>query len=51
MDTLAAPTRVVLRTSFATAKVRWKSLCSSVPSVPADSAARAASLIWPRICG
>ena len=51
IDTLAAPTRVLVRTSFATAKERWKSLCSTVPSVPADSAARAASFIWPRICG
>ena len=51
IDTLAAPTRVVERTSFATAKERWNSLCSTVPSVPADSAARAASFIWPRICG
>ena len=45
MDTLAAPSWVVERTSFATANERWKSLCSSVPSVPADSAARAASFI------
>ena len=51
METLAAPTCVVERTSLATAKERWKSLCSSVPSVPADSAARAASFSWPRICG
>ena len=51
METLAAPTLVVERTSFATAKERWKSLCSSVPSVPADSACRAASFICPRICG
>jgi hypothetical protein len=51
IDTLAAPTLVVERTSFATAKVRWKSLCSTVPRVPADSAVRAASFIWPRICG
>jgi hypothetical protein len=51
IDTLLAPTCVVERTSFATAKLRWKSLCSRVPSVPADCAARAASFIWPRICG
>ena len=51
MDTVAAPTLVVLRTSLATAKVRWNSLWSTVPSVPADSAARAASFIWPRIWG
>ena len=37
MDTVAVPTLVVLRTSLATAKVRWNSLWSTVPSVPADS--------------
>ena len=51
IETLAAPTCVVERTSFATANERWKSLCSSVPSVPADSAARAACFNCPRICG
>ncbi len=51
IETLAAPTLVVERTSFATANECWKSLCSTVPSVPADSAWRAASFIWPRICG
>ena len=51
IDTLAAPMRVVERTSFATANERWNSRCSRLPSVPADSAARAASFIWPRICG
>ena len=51
IDTLLAPMRVVERTSLATANERWKSLCSTVPSVPASSAARAASFIWPRICG
>ena len=51
IDTLAAPTWVVERTSLATANERWNSLCSSVPSVPAASAARAASLSCPRICG
>ncbi len=51
IDTLLAPICVVLRTSLATAKERWKSLCSTVPSVPAASAERTASFIWPRICG
>ena len=51
IETLAAPMRVVERTSFATAKERWNRRCSTLPSVPADSAARAASFIWPRICG
>ena len=37
--------------TFATAKDFWKSLCSVAPRVPADSAARTASFIWPRICG
>ncbi len=51
IETMLAPMAVVERTSFATAKVRWNSLCSSVPSVPASSATRAACFIWPRICG
>ena len=51
METLAAPMRVVERTSFATANERWNRRCSRLPRVPADSAARAASFIWPRICG
>jgi hypothetical protein len=51
IDTLLAPTWVLLRTSFATAKERWNSLCSTVPSVPAACASRTASFIWPRICG
>ena len=51
IDTLLAPICVVLRTSFATAKVRWNSLCSTVPSVPAASAVRTASFSCPRICG
>src|SRR5258708_4310879 len=51
IETLAVPTCVVERTSLATANERWKRRCSTVPSVPADSAARAASFIWPRICG
>jgi hypothetical protein len=50
-STRCAPTCVVLRTSFATAKERWKSRCSTVPSVPADCATRTASFSWPRICG
>lgn len=51
IDTLVAPISVVLRTSFATAKERWKSLCSTVPRVPAASASRTACFSWPRICG
>ena len=51
IETLLAPTCVVLRTSLATAKERWNSLFSTVPSVPAASAERAASFIWPRISG
>ena len=51
IETLAAPMRVVERTSFATANERWNRRFSRLPSVPADSAARAASFIWPRICG
>ena len=51
IETTLAPMPVLLRTSFATAKERWKSLLRSVPSVPADSASRTASFICPRICG
>jgi hypothetical protein len=51
IDTILAPMAVVLRTSLATEKERWNSLCSCVPSVPFSSAARTASFIWPRICG
>jgi elongation factor Tu len=36
METVLAPIAVVERTSLATAKVRWNSLPSSVPSVPGD---------------
>ncbi len=38
IDTTLAPIWVLVRTSFATAKERWNSLCNSVPRVPADSA-------------
>src|SRR5947207_1441167 len=51
IETTLAPIPVLLRTSFATAKERWKSLLRSVPRVPADSATRTASFICPRICG
>ena len=51
MDTTLAPIEVFVRTSFATAKERWNSRFSVVPSVPAASAERTASFIWPRICG
>ena len=44
-----APISVELRTSLATAKERWNSWLSVVPSAPACSAARTASFIWPRI--
>ena len=46
---LCAPISVLLRTSLATAKLRWKSWLSVVPKAPAVSAARTASFIWPRI--
>ena len=39
-----------VRTSLATAKLRWKSWLSVLPRAPALSAARTASFIWPRIC-
>ena len=44
IDTVLAPIAVVERTSLATAKVFWNSLCSSTPMVPASSAWRTASL-------
>ncbi len=47
----ALPMSVCVRTSFATANVRWKSRFSTSPSVPADSACRTACFICPRICG
>ncbi|MOA38659.1 hypothetical protein D3C78_1603660 [compost metagenome] len=50
IDTELAPTAVWLRTSLATAKVFWNRPLSRLPSVPARSAVRTASLIWPRIC-
>ena len=40
-----------LRTSLATAKLRWNSWLRVVPRAPASSATRTASFIWPRICG
>ncbi len=51
IDTECAPISVWLRTSLATAKVRWNSWCRWVPSASASCATRAASFIWPRICG
>ena len=51
IDTTLAPMPVLVRTSFATANERWKSRDSVAPSVPASSARRTASFIWPRICG
>ena len=47
----ALPMSVWLRTSFATANVRWNSRFSTRPSDPADSATRTACFICPRICG
>ena len=47
----ALPMSVCVRTSLATANVRWKRRLSTRPSVPADSAWRTACFIWPRICG
>ena len=47
----ALPMSVCVRTSLATAKVRWNSRFSTSPSAPADSACRTACFIWPRICG
>jgi len=40
-----APISVEVRTSLATAKLRWKSWCSVVPRVPAVSASRTACFI------
>lgn len=50
MDTDLVPISVCARTSLATAKEFWNSLCSIQPSVPAFSADLAACFIWPRIC-
>ena len=47
IDTVAAPISVSERTVFATEKVRWNSLFSSSPSVPAAWAVRTACLNWP----
>jgi hypothetical protein len=46
-----APISVEVRTSLATAKLRWNIWFSVVPRAPASSAARTASFIWPRIWG
>ena len=46
---LWAPISVLLRTCLATEKLRWNSWLSVVPRLPAASAARTASFIWPRI--
>ena len=51
IETVAAPISVSERTVFATAKVRWNSLLSTRPSVPAACAVRTACLNCPRICG
>ena len=51
IDTDCEPIAVVLRISLATANERWKSWCRWVPIAPACCAVRAASFIWPRICG
>ena len=47
----ALPISVWVRTSLATANVRWNRRFSTSPSEPADSAVRTACFIWPRICG
>ena len=44
-----APISVELRTSLATAKLRWNNWLRVLPRAPACSAARTASLSWPRI--
>ena len=43
--------RSCVRTSLATANVRWNRRFSTRPSEPADSAERTACFICPRICG
>ena len=45
----ALPMSVCVRTSLATAKVRWNRRFSTSPSDPAASADRTACFIWPRI--
>ena len=47
----ALPMSVCVRTSFATANVRWNSRLRTSPRLPADSAWRTACFICPRICG
>ena len=47
----ALPMSVCVRTSLATAKVRWNRRFSTRPSDPAACAERTACFIWPRICG
>ncbi len=47
----ALPMSVCVRTSFATANVRWNRRFSTRPRLPADSACRTACFICPRICG
>ncbi len=47
----ALPMSVCVRTSLATANVRWNNRFSTSPSDPAASAERTACFIWPRICG
>ena len=43
--------RFGVRTSFATEKVRWKSLLATAPACPPARPTRTACLNWPRICG
>jgi hypothetical protein len=51
MEIDAVPISVCVRTSLATANVRWKRRLSTSPSAPAASAVRTACFICPRICG
>ena len=51
IETDCVPISVVVRTSFATAKVRWNRWFSSRPRPPALRASFSACFIWPRICG
>jgi hypothetical protein len=47
----ALPMSVCVRTSLATANVRWNNRFSTRPSDPAAAADRTACFIWPSICG
>ena len=51
IDTDWVPISVVLRTSLATANVRWNRWLSISPMPPASRDSFSACFIWPRICG